>query len=127
MVGVLTVPFFGRIFEVYKQKSHGKWVTVYKTRDICIRHSRVPLPEIYSSLPEAFRVAYADETEVPGVEVVPALGGVEVGWFSRESTVVLPFQIRSLETIPTTRCNGWGPDSSLKRLWIFVEMQVYTM
>ena len=49
----------------------GDWVTVHKTREIYIRHSRVPLPpEIYSSLSEAFHKAYADETEVPGVEAV---------------------------------------------------------
>ena len=58
------------------------WVTVHKTRDIYIRHSRVPLPEIYSSLSEVFHKAYADETEVPGVEAVAALGGVEVCWIA---------------------------------------------
>jgi len=57
-------------------------VTIHKTRDIYIRHSRVPLPEIYSSLSEAFHKAYADETEVPGVEAVSALRGVEVCWIA---------------------------------------------
>ena len=47
-----------------------------------IRHSRVPLPEIYSSLSEAFHKAYADENEVPGVEAVSALGRVEVCWIA---------------------------------------------
>ena len=61
----------------------GKWVTVHKTRDIYIRHSRVPLPEIYSSLSEAFHKAYTNETaEAPGVEAVPAPGGVEVCWIA---------------------------------------------
>ena len=53
-------------------------MTIHKTRDIYIRHSRVPPPETYSSLFEAFHTAYADETEVPGIEAVSALGGVEV-------------------------------------------------
>jgi len=54
------------------------WVTIRKTRDIYIRHSRVPLPKIYSSLSEVFHKAYMEETEVPGVEAVSAFGGVEV-------------------------------------------------
>jgi len=58
------------------------WVTVHKTREIYIRHSRVPLPETYSSLSEAFHNAYADETEAPGVEAVSALGGVKVCWIA---------------------------------------------
>ena len=55
-------------------------MTIHKTWDIYIRLSRVPLPGIYSSLSEAFYKAYADETGVPGVEAVSALGGVEVRW-----------------------------------------------
>ena len=58
----------------------GDWVTIRKTRNPYIRRSRVPLPGIYSSISEAFRIVYADETEVLGVKVVSALGGVEVGW-----------------------------------------------
>ena len=109
-------------------------MTIHKTREIYIRHSRVPLPEVYSSLSEAFHKAYADETEIPGVEAVSGLGGVEVCWIavlpdpsnlgswpvSGETVVALPLQIRGLETIPRTRCNGRGPDSSLKGLRIFV-------
>ena len=57
------------------------WVTVHKTRYMYIRHSRVPLHEIYSSS-GAFHKAYADETEVPGIEAVSALGGVEVCWIA---------------------------------------------
>ena len=45
-------------------------------------HSRVPLPEIYSPLSEAFRKAYASETDVLGVEAVSALGGIEVCWIA---------------------------------------------
>ena len=35
--------------------------------------------------------------------------------------------MRGLETISTTRRNGRGPDSSLKRLWVFVWIHVYTV
>lgn len=28
-------------------------------------------------------------------------------------------QMRGLEIISASRCNGWGPDGSLKMLWIF--------
>ena len=57
-------------------------MNIRKTKNKHIRRSRVPSPEIYSSISEAFCIAYADETEVPGVEVVSALGGVEVGWIA---------------------------------------------
>ena len=40
-----------------------------------VRRRRVPLPEIYSSISEAFRVAYANKTEVPGVEVMSGVEG----------------------------------------------------
>ena len=59
-----------------------EWVTIHKTRDIYIRHSRVPLPEIYSPLSEVFHKAYADETEVLGVEAVSALDVVVVCWIA---------------------------------------------
>ena len=55
-------------------------MTICKTRSEYIRRSKVPFPGVYSSISEAFRIAYADETKVPGVDVVSALGGVEVGW-----------------------------------------------
>ena len=100
-------------------------MTARKTRNICIHQSRDPLPEIYSSISEVFRPAYAGETETSDVEVTPALGGAEVDWiailpvwFSGETAVVLRFQTRGLETIFTTRCNGRGPDSSLKMVGI---------
>ena len=63
----------------------GDWVTICRTRNLYIRHSSVLLLEIYSSISEAFRVAYAGNAETSGVEVVLALGKVEVGWI-----VVLP-------------------------------------
>jgi len=46
----------------------------------------VSLPEIYSAISEAFPMAYVGETEVPGIGVVSALGGVEADWI----TVLLP-------------------------------------
>lgn len=36
--------------------------------------------EICSSVPEAFRPAYAGETETSGIEVAPALGRIETDW-----------------------------------------------
>ena len=56
-------------------------MTAHKTREKNICHSRAELLEIYSLLSEA----YAGKIEVPGVEVVSVLDGVEVGWI-----VVLP-------------------------------------
>ena len=47
---------------------------------------RVSLSEIYSAISEAFPMAYVGETEVLGIGVVSALGGVEVDWI----TVFLP-------------------------------------
>ena len=54
----------------------------HKTGDIYIRHSRVPLAEIHSPLSEALHKMYADETEVPGVEAVSGLDGVEACWIA---------------------------------------------
>ena len=66
---------------------------------------------------------YANETEIPGVKVVSALGGVAVGWitvlpgpgnlgswldFERVGRCVAIPDARGLETISTTRCNGRG-------------------
>lgn len=56
-------------------------MTVHKTRDIYIHH-RVPLPEIYSAIPGDFPIVYADETKVPEVGVVSALGGED--WIGSE-------------------------------------------
>ena len=46
-----------------------KRAIAHKTRERDIRHSRVPLPEIYSSISEAFYPAYTGEAETPDVEV----------------------------------------------------------
>jgi hypothetical protein len=43
----------------------------------------VPLPEIYSSIFEASRIAYADENGVPGTEVMSKLGGIEAAVLPR--------------------------------------------
>ena len=50
--------------------------------EIYIRHSRVPLPEIYPSISEVFYPPYTGETGTPDVEVAPELDGVEVGWIA---------------------------------------------
>ena len=50
-----------------------------------------------------------------------------VGRFSSEITFAPRLQMRGLETISTTRRNGRGPDSSPKRLWVFVWIHVYTV
>jgi len=73
---------------------------------------------------------YADETEVLGVGVVSALGGVEVGWIT-----VLPgpviWEVGWFSSEQPSRCvatpdawfgdniHGRGPDSSPKRPWAF--------
>jgi len=73
-----------------------------------------------------------DETGAPGIEAVPALGGFEVGWIAAppvpgvlsETAVALrswmPRGAVWVQSIisGTTRCNGQGPDGSLKRLCI---------
>ena len=52
------------------------WVAIRKARKyIC------PAQSGSISITKIFRAAYADEIEVPGVELVSAPGGVEVGWF----------------------------------------------
>jgi len=94
----------------------------------------VPLAEVYCSVSENFHIAWTNETGELDVEVAPAYGGVEV-----HGAAVLPaphslegrpgferngrgagFQMRGLETISMSQRNGRGPDSSLKRLSIFV-------
>ena len=79
---------------------------------------------------------HANKTEQLSVKVIPAPGGVKVdgivvlpnpviqkiGQVLSETALALQLQICSLETISMAQRNGWGPDpdSSLKRLWIFV-------
>lgn len=101
--------------------------SVVADRTAYIRRSRVPSPEIYSSISEAFRTAHADETKIQSIEVLSALGGVEVGWiavlvwgvgwFSSESAVVLLFQMRGLDTTFSTRCDGRVLTVPLKGYW----------
>jgi hypothetical protein len=114
-------------------------VTVHKTRDIYIRRRRVPLAELYCSIYEDSHIAYMRETGASSIEAASVGGGVEVGgiavlpvpcssegWLAFERNGRAPrFQIRGLGTISTSRHNGQGPDSFLKRLWIFVWMRVY--
>ena len=53
-------------------------VTVRKAGNISNFPRRVPLPEVYSSIPENSHITYTNETEGPSVEVMLACGGVEV-------------------------------------------------
>ena len=50
----------------------------------------------------------------------PPLGSV-----SGADVALEGLQMKGLETIFASRRNGRGPDSSLKRLWIFVWIRVY--
>jgi hypothetical protein len=109
-------------------------VTVPKTRDMYIRRRRVPLAEIYCLIFENFHIAYTNRSgessikarsvcgaiEVGGVAVLPALISRRVDWLSSETAEALCFQMRGLEIISGSRHNGRGPDSSLKRLLIFI-------
>lgn len=84
------------------------------------------------------RVAYTDENEEFGVEIVPACGGVGVtgiavlpdpeihgiGRVLNNTTLAPRTQMRSLETMPTAQYNGQDPGSSLKRLWVFVYTRI---
>ena len=58
--------------------------------------------------------------EVDDTAVFPEPATWRAGQFSNETAVALGSQMRGLETISMTRRNGRGPDSSLKRLSIFV-------
>ena len=109
-------------------------MTVRKTKDIYIRRRRVPLAEVCCSVSQNFRIVYANEIGQSSVEVVLACGGVGVGGVatlpaavarkigraSNEKVRAPWSQMRGLKTISMPRRNGRGPDSYLKRLWIFV-------
>ena len=86
----------------------------YNIGTVVVQKARVLLPEIYSEISGTFLVAYADETEVPGVGVVSALCGVEdrvplLPGFGL--AVVLPSQMdaRFGDNIhaPTQRSRSW--------------------
>ena len=63
--------------------------------------------------------------EADEIAVLPDPVTWRVGRFSSEIALAPRLQMRSLETISTTRRNGRGPDSSLKRQWVFVWTHVY--
>jgi len=110
------------------------WVTVPRTRDIYICCRRVPLAEVYCSVSENFTLVWTNENRELSVEVIPACGAAGVGEFATIPALRgfggwlgferkgqgAGFQMRGLEIISTPRRNGRGPDSSLKRLSIFV-------
>ena len=116
-------------------------MTVRKTRDIYIRCRRVPLSEVYSSISENFHLLHTNGTGQSCVEVnaivqygrsrtitvPPDPVTWRAGRLSSKMALAPQLQMGGLETIPTTRRNGRGPDSSLKRLSIFVWTHVYTL
>ena len=69
----------------------------------------------------AYGTVEADE-----IAVLPDPVTWRVGRFSSEIALAR-LQMRGLETISTTRRNGQGPDSSLKRRWVFVWIHVCTV
>jgi len=100
---------------------------LFPNRVVCYPSQWDPLPGHYFSISKAFRVACADEIQVTGVEVVSALGGIEIGWIA---VLPSPGNLGSwliFERIGRSQCNGRCPDNSLKKLWIFVWIRVYTM
>ena len=79
-----------------------------------------------------------DENKELGIGMVPVQGGVEVAGIAAfpnpeirrigralSKTVLAPrLQMRGLETISAAQHNGRGPDSSLKKHWIFVYTRI---
>jgi hypothetical protein len=85
-----------------------------------------------------FHVVYAEENKDLGVEMVLAWGGAKVAGIAAfpdpeirsigqvlSKTALAPrLQMHGLETISAAQHSGWGPDSSLKRHWIFVYTRI---
>ena len=65
--------------------------------------------------------------EADEIAVLPDPITWRVGRFSSEIALAPRLQMRGLETVSTTRRNGRGPDSSLKRQWVFVWIHVHTV
>jgi hypothetical protein len=90
-----------------------EWVTVPNSRDMYIRHRRMPLTEIYCLIFENFHITYTNRSgessvkarsvcgviEVGGVAVLPALISRRIDWLSSETAEALCFQKCSLEII----------------------------
>ena len=57
---------------------------------------------------------------VEGFAALPASRNVEDWWYPEGNGHDVRSPMRDLETIFAARHDGRGPDSSLKRLWIFV-------
>ena len=62
---------------------------------------------------------------VGGVTTLPAAVVWKVGWVSNEKVKAQWSQICRLKTISMPRRNDRGPENPLKRLWIFVQIQMY--
>jgi len=95
-------------------------VTVPRTRDIYIRRRRVPLAEVCCSVSENLPLVWTNENRELSVEVIPACGTAEVGYFAtlpalrsfggwlgfKRKGRGAGFQMRGLEIISTPRRNG---------------------
>jgi len=102
-------------------------VTVHKAITICNFPRRVPLADIHSAI-LSFHIAYTDGAGQSIIKVtlaytnagagtvtaLPELVTLKVKWISSKMAMASRFQMRGLETIFTTRRNGWGPDNSIK-------------
>ena len=113
-------------------------MTIHNTRYYHICRRRVPLAEVYSSISKNFRIACTNETGQSSIEATRTHSRVEedkinplpdpvtwrVGRCSSEMALAPRHQMRGLETISTTRHNGRGPDSSLKRQKL--DIRLYT-
>ena len=65
--------------------------------------------------------------EADEIAVLPDPVTWRVGRFLSEIALAPRLQMGGLKTISMTRRNGRGPDSSLKRLWVFIWIHVYTV
>jgi len=97
-------------------------------------HSKRASKKVYCSVFENFPLVWTNENRELSVEVTPTCGAAEVGEFAtlpalrsfegwlgfKRKGQGTGFQMHGLEIISTPRRNGRGPDSSLKRLLIFV-------
>ena len=137
MVHHRDVSIFFLFFQLTRHRAD-KRVTIHNTRYYHICRRRVPLAEVYSSISKNFRIACTNETGQSGIEATRVHSRVEedklnplpdpitwrVGRCSSEMALAPRLQMRGLETISTTRRDGRGPDSSLKRHWMFVYTRI---
>ena len=86
-------------------------MTVPRTRDIYIRHRRVPLAEVYCSVSENPPPPSCEPTKTElSVEVTPAYGAVEVGGFATLPAPVVfgaGWDLSEKAKAPDSRCAVW--------------------